>query len=192
MFTANRGVLIGLAFLALSQVAQASGPSALGADGPAHQNTDKLMFFGQFVGNWEFDMTATKPDGSQVAGKGEWYFGWVLEGRALQDVWIFPGRGQSEPRGSWEYGSSVRFYDPKEDVWRLSWIGPVRTNMGSFTGRMVGNEFVFEGKDRDGDLAHWVYYDLHADHFQWRAEISPDGGKTWKLIQHMNVRRVRG
>src|SRR5437016_14590126 len=104
MFATNRGLLIGLAFLALSQVASASGPSALGADGPAHQNTDKLMFFGQFVGNWEFDMTATKPDGSQVTGKGEWYFGWVLEGRALQDVWIFPGRGQSELRGSWEYG----------------------------------------------------------------------------------------
>lgn len=76
-------------------------------------------------------------------------------------------------------------------MWRLSWIGPVRANMGNFTGRMIGNEFVFAGKDRDGDMAHWVYYDLHTDHFQWRAEISQDGGKTWKLIQHMNVRRVR-
>jgi hypothetical protein len=54
--------------------------------------------------------------------------------------------------------------------------------MGSFTGRMLGNEFVFEGKDRDGDMAHWVYYDLHADHFQWRAELSPDGGRTWKAM----------
>jgi hypothetical protein len=191
MFATSRGLFIGLAFLALCGIAQASGPAALGAAGPAREYADKLMFFGQFVGDWEFDMTATKPDGSQVAGKGEWYFGWVLDGHALQDVWIFPGAGQSQPRGSWEYGSSVRFYDPKEDVWRLSWIGPVRTNMGNFTGRMVGDEFVFEGKDRDGDMAHWIYYDLHADHFQWRAEVSQDGGKTWKLIQHMNVRRVR-
>jgi hypothetical protein len=63
--------------------------------GRAPDYADKLMFFGKFVGDWEFDMTATKPDGSQVDGKGEWYFGWVLNGRALQDVWIFPGAGQS-------------------------------------------------------------------------------------------------
>ena len=190
MFATSRGLFIGLAFLALCGIVQASGPAALGAAAPAREYADKLMFFGQFVGDWEFEMTATKPDGSQVSGKGEWYFGWILAGRALQDVWIFPGAGQPQPRGSWEYGSSVRFYDPKEDVWRLSWIGPVRTNIGNFTGRMVGKEFVFEGKDRDGDMAHWVN-DLQADHFQWRAEVSQDGGKTWKLIQHMNVRRVR-
>ncbi|SRR6266567_6039832 len=130
MFATSRGLFIGLAFLVLCGIVRASGPSALGASGPAREYADKLMFFGQFVGNWEFDMTATKPDGSQVTGKGEWYFGWVLDGRALRDVWIFPGAGQPRPRGSWEYGSSVRFYDPKEDVWRLSWIGPVRTNMG--------------------------------------------------------------
>ena len=134
-------------------------------------------------------MTATKPDGTQVTGKGEWHFGWVLNGRALQDVWIFPAAEQSHSRGSWEYGSSIRFYDPKENVWRLAWIGPARSNIGTFTGRMDGNEFVFEGKDGDGGISHWVYYDI--DHFQWRAEMSQDGGKTWKLVQHMNVRRVK-
>src|SRR5438034_11511737 len=105
MLPTIRQLLIGLAFLAMCGTVHASGPAALGAAGPVREYADKLMFFGQFVGDWEFDMTATKPDGSQVTGKGEWYFGWVLDGRALQDVWIFPGAGQSQPRGSWEYGS---------------------------------------------------------------------------------------
>jgi hypothetical protein len=187
-----RTLFTALAFSVLVGNASASGPAALGAPGPAPEFADKLKFFGQFVGDWEFDMTGTRPDGSEIRGKGEWHFGWILNGHALQDVWIFPAAGQSQPRGSWEYGSSIRFYDPKEDVWRLAWMGPVRANVGTFTGRMMGNEFVFEGRDGDGGIAHWVYYDIHPDHFQWRAEQSQDGGKTWKVVQRMNVRRVKG
>src|SRR5438034_4721879 len=82
MLPTIRQLLIGLAFLAMCGTVHASGPAALGAAGPVREYADKLMFFGQFVGDWEFDMTATKPDGSQVTGKGEWYFGWVLDGRA--------------------------------------------------------------------------------------------------------------
>lgn len=31
-------------------------------------------------------------DGSVRTGTGEWSFSWVLEGRAVQDVWISPQR----------------------------------------------------------------------------------------------------
>ena len=51
------------------------------------------MLFGLFVGEWEFDWTGYDEDGDEtLTERGEWIFGWVLEGRAVQDVWIIPGR----------------------------------------------------------------------------------------------------
>ena len=75
--------------------------------GPAGEHADKLMLFGQFVGDWEFDLIEIRPDGTKVNAKGEWHFGWVLEGRAVQDVWIVHSL---KPGGTAaEYGTTVRF-----------------------------------------------------------------------------------
>src|SRR5262249_8970085 len=65
--------------------------AALGADGPAAGFESELALFGQFVGSWELDRTEYTVDG-RVASvhRGEWHFGWVLGGRAIQDVWICP------------------------------------------------------------------------------------------------------
>src|SRR5579863_7558438 len=67
---------------------------ALGADGPAADRVGKMDLYGRFVGSWELDVTQIAEDGSQRRRKGEWHFGWALEGRAIQDVWIVPPRGE--------------------------------------------------------------------------------------------------
>ena len=36
------------------------------------------------------DAVIYRDNGPAYKGKGEIYFGWVLEGRAIQDVWIVP------------------------------------------------------------------------------------------------------
>ena len=65
----------------------------IGATGPNPKHRDALMLFGQFVGAWDVDWGAFDADGAQSATeRGEWVFGWVLEGRAVQDVWILPRR----------------------------------------------------------------------------------------------------
>jgi hypothetical protein len=47
---------------------------------------------------------------------GELRLGWVLGGRAVQDIWIVPGRGQSgEGRPPLAFhGSTIRFNDPAD------------------------------------------------------------------------------
>jgi len=93
---------------------------ALHVEGPATEHADELMLFGQFVGSWELEWTGTGPDGQPAAMAGELHFGWVLGGRAVQDVWIVPGRGKPDegrpPRAF--HGSTIRFYDPTIDRWR--------------------------------------------------------------------------
>ena len=69
----------------------------LRAEGPHPQYADKLMLFGRLVGNWDIEGRAFDESGNVIREvTGEWHFGWVLEGRVIQDVLIAPhARGAS-------------------------------------------------------------------------------------------------
>ena len=165
-FKTFRSTIIAIVFAVVlfdSSIA-ASDLSKLNARGPAAEYADKLVLFGQFVGDWEFDLIEIRPDGSKVNAKGEWHFGWVLEGRAVQDVWIVHSL---RPGGrATEYGTTIRFYDAKIDGWRVVWSGPVNGNMETFIARQVGNQIIMEGKsNRDGSPARWISSEVRLDRF---------------------------
>ena len=65
---------------------------ALHAKGPAPDRAGKMDLYGRFVGSWDLDVTEYRDDGTTRRRPGEWHFGWALEGRAIQDVWIVPPR----------------------------------------------------------------------------------------------------
>jgi len=130
------------------QMESSPGPEGLAASGPNGQYSDELMLFGQFVGNWEADFTAYGPDGTKQIAKAEWHFGWVLEGRAIQDVFIVPRRSDRAESG-WtrtDYGTCLRFYDPAIDGWRVVWVSPGHGEILNFIAHEVGDEIVLEGK----------------------------------------------
>jgi hypothetical protein len=64
--------------------------SVLHAERPAADRADKLQLYGRFIGDWETKIIAHDPDGARHEGSGEIHFGWILEGRAIQDVWMIP------------------------------------------------------------------------------------------------------
>jgi hypothetical protein len=79
---------------------------ALQADGPFAEHADKLMQFGRLVGSWDIEGRFYDEAGNVTKEHtGEWHFGWVLEGRAIQDVLICPPRHAREP------GQRSRAYD---------------------------------------------------------------------------------
>src|SRR5947209_6048636 len=100
---------------------------ALAAEGPFPEYADKLMVFGRLVGSWDIEGRFFDEDGNVTnERRGEWHFGWVLEGRAIQDVLISPPRDGREPgQASQEYGTTIRAYDPKLDAWRVTFVAPV-------------------------------------------------------------------
>src|SRR5262245_55548893 len=53
--------------------------------------------YGWLIGSWELDLTAYDDEGHVNHGTGEAHFAWVLEGRAVQDVFINPRRSERGP-----------------------------------------------------------------------------------------------
>jgi len=166
-------------------------PEGLAAAGPNAEYADKLMLFGQFVGDWEVDFTVYRPDDSKQTVKAEWHFSWVLDGRAIQDVFIVPSR-EARETSSWttqDYGTCLRFYDPSLDSWQVVWVSPRHGEILTFHAAQVGDEIMLEGKDVGGTPMRWIFSNITQDSFQWRRVFSTDYGATWQLHKEMKVRR---
>jgi len=156
--------------------------SALFSKGPHPDLADKLTPFGQFVGSWDVKCTEYLPDGSTQTVKGEAFFSWALEGRAIVDVWILPRRElRAKIPNTGDYGVTIRFYNPEIDTWHSTWIGPAKHFVFPFVGRFVDGEIVLEGRF-GGEI---LIGGSNAECVSTRriiSEISPDSLK-WQAIQ---------
>jgi hypothetical protein len=116
-------------------------------------------------------------------------FAWALGGRAIQDVWIAPSRAERANGRDGEWGTTLRFYDETIDAWRSTWIGPHNRVVMPFLGRAVEDEIILEGSFEEGVRTRWIFSEVTADSFSWRAVDSNDDGATWNLLQEMKARR---
>ncbi|MEA2939545.1 MAG: hypothetical protein QOD09_74 [Bradyrhizobium sp.] len=167
---------------------------ALGADGAAADRAGKMELYGWLVGAWDLDVTRFLPDGGKRQRKGEWHFGWTLEGRAIQDVWIVPPRGAlrqgDAAANANSFGTTLRIYDPRIDAWRIQWSDPVTLNFLNMIGRRHGDDIVQLGTNADGRPVRWSFSDITPDSFTWRGETSLDNGASWRLDVEFVARRV--
>jgi len=62
----------------------------LSSNGPVANRTDKMGLYGWLVGDWTMETVMHTPDGKTNERQGKISFAWVLEGRAIQDVWVLP------------------------------------------------------------------------------------------------------
>lgn len=159
----------------------------LASGGPLPELKEQLALFGQFVGDWDIlENRSLQKDGTWSRSRGALHWRWVLEGRALQDIWTsFDAKSGKEI----VWGTTIRFYDPKIDAWRSTWISPRQGVVRTFVGRTAGREIVLEGSDPEGRPEKWVFFEIMPDSFKWRAEASNDGGRTFVLEEVMLIRR---
>ncbi len=163
------------------------------APGPAPDLKDVADALGWLVGGWAADVADYDDDGRVRRSRGEWWFSWVLEGRAIQDVWISPPRGEREkptsPSAAGDrYGSTIRYYDAKADLWRIAWINPVSGTFNQLSGRRDGDRIVLEGV-ADGTAIRWSFSDIRADSFVWRGEEKSASG-DWRLSSEFRLKRM--
>lgn len=166
---------------------------ALRADGPAADRAEAMGLYGWLIGDWVLEVTEFLPDGSSLTRAGEWHFAWVLEGRAIQDVWAVPPRGQrgaATGPSTERYGTTLRVYDPAIDAWHILWTEPVTQLYLQQIGRRQGADIVQDGRTPDGRLMRWRFSEITSDAFVWQSHVSTDEGMTWRMNVAFRARRV--
>jgi uncharacterized protein len=165
--------------------------SVLLAGGPHPSLGDHARVFDRFVGTWDCDYTHFAADGSVTERySGDVTFGWIVDGRAMQDVWIGePADGEKTERS---IGTSIRFLDADSGLWNVLWFAPEAGIVTTVKGGEVGDRVVLEGENPDGSLRRWSFNDIRPESFVWRGERSNDEEKTWHLTaEYRMTRRVR-
>ena len=160
-----------------AQVLHAAGPDP--ALGP------KLELYSWLVGQWDMAVTTLPEDGTTHSGRGEIHAGWVLQGRAIQDVWTIPRLTDRKPgieqlpgAGNW-YGTTLRIYDANLDAWRILWNDPATGFFTQQIGRAQGRDIVQVGPDPRGGSMRWKFTEIRPDSFHWSAERTTDD-KNWR------------
>jgi hypothetical protein len=149
--------------------------------------------FGWMIGSWEMDAVLYDANQQTRRSKGEVHASWVLEGRAIQDLFIFPRRAdrRSGVRADGDrYGTTIRTYDRKLRAWRVHFINPAaQETSAQLIARRNGNNIEMEGALSDGTPVRWRYQEITPDSFHYLAERLQSDGKSWQLYLELFGRR---
>jgi len=152
--------------------------------------------YGWLVGSWELE--CLRYAGVDLSGRplaGEAHFGWVLEGRAVQDVWIMPrvaDRTDGLGKNMNMYGTTLRVWDSSIQAWRITWSNPAGNHFEEQIGRRSGKDVVQIGTRADGTPTRWSFTEITSDSFHWLGEALQPDGRTWRLEGEFLATRMSG
>ena len=167
----------------------------LHAEGPDATRSTELALYAWIVGRWDMDVTTILDDGITHRGQGEIHAGWVLQGLAIQDVWMVPRLRDRRPGleplpGAGNlYGTTLRIYDPALDAWRILWSDPATNFFTQQIGRAQGRDIVQTGPDPRGGSMRWVFSEIEPHSFRWTAERAQDD-RNWRREVDIRARRA--
>jgi hypothetical protein len=150
--------------------------------------------YGWLVGSWQLDVLHYKGvDVSPLRLGAEAHFDWVLEGRAIQDVWIMPRRADRPPatsRTNNMFGTTLRVWDPSIAAWHIHWTNPVTGHAERQIGRRIGDEIVQLGARADGTATRWRFTEIKPHSFHWIGEVLASDGHTWRMEGEFIAQRI--
>jgi hypothetical protein len=169
--------------------------AVLAAPGRSAEVPEAQDAYGWLVGSWDLDVLHYWGVDVTARGiQGEVHFGWVLEGRAIQDVWIMPRRADrtgNEDKTQNMYGTTLRMWDPTIQGWRITWRNPAGGHCEEQIGRRVGRDIVQVGARANGTPTRWRFTEIMPESFRWLGEVLEPDGQTWRLEGELRARRVR-
>ena len=149
--------------------------TALCSDKRSKRIPEKYDYFGCLIGKWDIEWIDHLNDTTPRQVKGEWIFSWVLDGTAVQDLFIVPCRGERlvNRQPDAEYGTTLRIFNPKTLVWDIFY--GCSGEAIRLTARKIGNDIVLTEKMR------YVFSDITGSAFYWRKEQMNDTEK-WEIV----------
>ncbi len=160
----------------------------LHAAGPHPGLGSGLSLFGQFIGSWDLRVRFFNEEGDVSFDEpGTWSFGWILDGRAVQDLLTYPNAGSARP-GERGIGTSIRLYDAATGTWSVYWLGATSNTRITLTAKATDDGIRLDGPDVDGSPLRWTFTDITPGSFQWQGRIQ-DADGSWRLEQDMLAHR---
>lgn len=152
--------------------------------------------YGWLCGSWDLRVLRYRAvDTSASDLRGELHAARVLEGRAVQDVWIMPTRAErTDPpsdRRMNMYGTTLRSWDAGLRAWRIAWTNPVSGHREEQVGRWNGRDILQEGVRADGTKTRWTFTEIARDSFHWRGEARYPNRADWVLEGEFLATRQR-
>lgn len=164
--------------------------TALASVAPSPELTPGLSDVDWLIGGWAGEVRDYDENGVAHASRGEWWFSWVLEGRAVQDVWMVPPRGQraNATRENNRYGTTLRWFDSTNGLWHVTWRNPVSGARNELAGRRSGDSLVLEGV-ADGVPIRWSFLNINDSRMHWTGEARTVDG-NWQLKAEFFLNRL--
>lgn len=157
---------------------------ALVANGPHPSLGHHADTFGRLVGSWAGEYRVFTSSGTK-SGKIRVSFGWILDGRAIQDSgWAYENLPDSDVPGS-----TLRIYDPGIEAWHIVFVDPMDPGHTEMVARRVGDDVIQQGY-LDNRAIKWTFTDVRAKSFTWRGYHLADNGENWINEAEYRFRRV--
>jgi hypothetical protein len=163
----------------------------LGAPARSAEIAEADDLYGWLVGDWNLDVCHyLDVDTTSGPIKGRVHAGWVLQGRAVQDVWLYPSNAMAGQEKMITYGTTLRVWDPAIRAWRITWVNPARNHREEQIGRKSGNDIVQIGVRPNGTTTRWKFTEITRDSFHWFGHALEADGMTWKLEAEFRAKRT--
>jgi hypothetical protein len=161
--------------------------SALVASGAHASLGDQAKVLEQLVGTWDVEYKDIQKDGRESHRSGQFIVSWVLDGRAIEDVWIVE---PSEGRPEREVYTAIQYFDSKTRSWPMVFIDPEHASTARFTGgATLDGRMVLQTSDLGRPQNRWSFTANGPDSLVFRDEYSSDGGETWKTLSEDHLKR---
>jgi hypothetical protein len=162
---------------------------ALVALGPTADYPGRMKRFGQLVGSWAAKGSRlNEATGEWVAREFTWIVGFILDGRAVQDIEVVAST--SHPSGFETVATAVRVYDPHAGVWRVSSFAPTIDEYCQLIATPYRLGIRQDGTRTDSKLIRWNFTSITASTYTWEGWVSGDDGVTWTLVEHNEATRI--
>lgn len=160
--------------------------AALCSNGRNECIPEEYDWFGNLVGEWDIEWVDHLEDPTPRRVAGEWIFSRVLDGTAIQDLFIVPSRNKrlAEKQPDAEYGTTLRLFNPKSAVWDI-FYGCTGTAI-CLTACKVGEEIILT-ENTTGRM-RYVFFDIATTAFHWRKEQLNQRGE-WHTIARVDAIR---
>lgn len=151
---------------------------------PLIPETENL--YGCFVGEWDFEWFDNIDTPTPRHVKGEWIFQWILEGLAIQDLFICPSREMRNiaPQADAAYGTTIRMYNPNKKIWDILYT---EWGCATFLEARREDDKIVQTAINNTKL-RWVFSDITPNSFRWQR-MAKDDKDCWTTKAYLIATR---